>query len=46
MQTVLTLTMNPAVDMSCTADTVTPDRKLRSCKVRRVPGGGTPLTPV
>ncbi len=37
---VITLTMNPALDLSTTVEEVLPFRKLRSGTVRRDPGGG------
>lgn len=40
MQTIATLTMNPAVDVSATVGRVTADRKLRCRDPRRDPGGG------
>lgn len=40
MATVLTLTMNPAVDVSTSVDHVIPDRKLRCAAPRYEPGGG------
>ncbi|MCC6764750.1 MAG: 1-phosphofructokinase family hexose kinase [Deltaproteobacteria bacterium] len=40
MPTILTLTMNPAVDVSTTVPHVVPDRKLRCEAPRYEPGGG------
>ena len=40
MDTVYTLTMNPAVDLTVTVDHVSPEDKLRAHDVRRDPGGG------
>ncbi|MGB8366339.1 MAG: 1-phosphofructokinase family hexose kinase [Rhizomicrobium sp.] len=40
MTSVITLTMNPALDLSTTVEEVLPFRKLRSGTVRRDPGGG------
>ncbi|MFW6107173.1 MAG: 1-phosphofructokinase family hexose kinase [bacterium] len=40
MSLVVTVTFNPAIDISCTVDTVAPDAKLRAGEVRREPGGG------
>ena len=40
MKRIVTLTMNPAVDVTARADHVSPDRKLRLREVRRDPGGG------
>ena len=37
---IITLTMNPALDMSCTTDEVAPNRKLRCGPPRFDPGGG------
>lgn len=37
---VITLTMNPALDLSTTVDTIVPYQKLRCGPVRRDPGGG------
>jgi len=39
-QTIVTLTMNPAIDRSTSVDSVAPERKLRCTKPRRDPGGG------
>lgn len=38
--TILTVTPNPAVDVSAATQTVTPEHKLRCTDVRRDPGGG------
>jgi 6-phosphofructokinase 2 len=40
MKPVLTLTMNPTIDMNTTIDHVIPERKLRCGPVERDPGGG------
>jgi 6-phosphofructokinase 2 len=40
MARILTLTMNPAIDVSTSVDRVTPTRKLRCAAARRDPGGG------
>jgi len=40
MAKIATLTMNPAVDLSCISSHVTPDEKLRIFDVKREPGGG------
>lgn len=40
MQTIATLTMNPAVDVSTTVDQVAAEKKLRCRDPRRDPGGG------
>ncbi|ESR25337.1 1-phosphofructokinase family hexose kinase [Lutibaculum baratangense] len=40
MSDILTLTMNPAVDLSVTADAVTPTHKIRCREERREAGGG------
>lgn len=40
MADILTLTMNPAIDMSTTVDRVEPTRKLRCAEIERDPGGG------
>ena len=37
---IVTLTMNPAIDLSTSVDTVAPSRKLRGSEARRDPGGG------
>lgn len=37
---IVTLTMNPAIDVSVEVDHVTPERKLRCSTPRREPGGG------
>jgi hypothetical protein len=37
---IVTLTPNPAIDVSTTVDRVEPDRKLRWDEPRRDPGGG------
>lgn len=38
--TVVTVTVNPAVDLSTRVDVVTPERKLRCAEPRHEPGGG------
>lgn len=38
--TILTVTLNPAIDVSSETETVTPEHKLRCAEVRRDPGGG------
>jgi 6-phosphofructokinase 2 len=38
--TIVTLTMNPAIDASTSVERVTPDDKLRCDALRREPGGG------
>lgn len=40
MQTIVTLTMNPAIDLSSSVDRVVPDRKLRCKHPLSEPGGG------
>ncbi len=40
MTAILTVTMNPSVDVSASTDKVVPVRKLRCTDVRRDPGGG------
>ncbi len=40
MKPVLTLTMNPTIDINTSIDHVTPERKLRCGPVERDPGGG------
>lgn len=40
METVVSLTMNPAIDKSATAELIAPEIKLRCFDVRRDPGGG------
>src|ERR1700761_921121 len=40
MADVVTLTMNPAIDLSVAVERVTPFHKLRSAENRRDPGGG------
>lgn len=40
MGSILTLTLNPAVDLSTAVDTVVPERKLRCDEAVREPGGG------
>jgi len=40
MADVVTLTMNPAIDLSVSVERVTPFHKLRSSESRRDPGGG------
>jgi 6-phosphofructokinase 2 len=40
MSTIVTLTMNPAVDVNSTTDQVVPNRKLRCDPATREPGGG------
>ena len=37
---VLTVTLNPSIDVSTTTETLTPEHKLRCADVRREPGGG------
>lgn len=37
---VLTVTVNPSIDVSATVETVTPEHKLRAANVRRDAGGG------
>lgn len=37
---IVTLTMNPAIDISTSVDEVAPYRKLRCAEIRRDPGGG------
>jgi 6-phosphofructokinase 2 len=39
-QSVITLTMNPAIDVSSTVDRIVAERKLRCGDARREPGGG------
>lgn len=38
--TVLTVTLNPCIDKTRSAERVVPDRKLRAGEVRLYPGGG------
>lgn len=40
VETIVTLTMNPALDLSAEVDSVVPDHKLRCAGVRHDPGGG------
>lgn len=40
MTAILTVTMNPSIDISASTDKVVPVRKLRCANVRRDPGGG------
>ena len=40
MQSVITLTMNPAIDISTAVDRVVPEHKLRCRDILREPGGG------
>ncbi len=40
MTMIATLTMNPAIDLSCRVEHVSPNQKLRCRAVRRDPGGG------
>ena len=40
LKPIITLTMNPAVDISAEAEQVSPTRKVRCTSVRRDPGGG------
>ncbi|MBD3803172.1 MAG: 1-phosphofructokinase family hexose kinase [Thioclava sp.] len=40
MTSILTITLNPTVDLSIEADTVTPERKLRCTRPLTDPGGG------
>ena len=40
MKSILSLTINPAIDASCSVETVFPDHKLRSGPVCHEPGGG------
>jgi 6-phosphofructokinase 2 len=40
MSRIVTLTINPSIDQSCTIDSMTPDRKLNCRDVRFEPGGG------
>jgi 6-phosphofructokinase 2 len=40
MKRIMTLTINPAIDASCTVETVFPDHKLRCGAVYHEPGGG------
>jgi 6-phosphofructokinase 2 len=37
---IATVTVNPALDISCSVDAVVPDAKLRARRLRREPGGG------
>jgi 6-phosphofructokinase 2 len=40
MKRIVTLTLNPCIDLSCTVDSVEPEHKLRTDQPRREPGGG------
>lgn len=40
MKTTITLTMNPALDVSCRTESVAPERKLGCHQISRHPGGG------
>ena len=40
MKSIVSLTINPAIDASCSVETVFPDHKLRSGPVCHEPGGG------
>ncbi len=40
MRTIVTLTMNPAIDTNATVDHLVPERKLRCAPPRHEPGGG------
>lgn len=40
MTTILTITLNPTVDLSISADTIAPERKLRCSRPDTDPGGG------
>lgn len=40
MKTILTLTLNPAVDLDASIDQVLPNRKLRCSSAIYLPGGG------
>ena len=40
MKSIITLTMNPSVDLSSTIPTVTDEKKLRCTTVEYDPGGG------
>lgn len=39
-QRVVTVTLNPAIDLTCSVDHVVPERKLRCSSPKREPGGG------
>jgi 6-phosphofructokinase 2 len=39
-QHIATVTLSPAIDLSCSTERVVPDRKLRCSDVARAPGGG------
>ena len=41
---ILTVTLNPSIDLSATTQTVTTEHKLRCTDVRRDAGGGAILT--
>ena len=40
MKPILTLTLNPALDIACATETVVPQHKLRTHGERMDPGGG------
>ena len=40
MELIVTLTPNPAIDISTSVDEIVPVRKLRCAEARRDPGGG------
>lgn len=40
METIVTLTLNPAIDGACEAEVVRPTHKIRTCGERYDPGGG------
>jgi 6-phosphofructokinase 2 len=40
MELIVTLTPNPAIDISTSVDEIVPIRKLRCAEARRDPGGG------
>jgi 6-phosphofructokinase 2 len=40
LMTVVTLTINPAIDISTSTETIAATRKLRCAEARRDPGGG------
>lgn len=40
METVLTMTLNPALDLSTGVEEIAPERKLRTAPLEREPGGG------
>jgi 6-phosphofructokinase 2 len=44
MPDVVTLTMNPAIDLSVSVERVTPFHKLRSSESRRDPGGAASMS--